>query len=109
MNKNSNRIPPKSAMKRAASLLKLLSHPDRLGILLFVEEKEEKVTAIQKFLGLTQAMTSQHLKVLYDTGYLIKKRSGTSIYYLLSPDQGAHILPSIKACEEIWHGNPVRR
>ena len=98
-----------AGMKRAAALLKVLSHPDRLQILFFIEEQEKKVTDIQKHVDLTQAMTSQHLKVLFETGYLDRRRAGTSIYYKLNGEQGKNILPRIRDCEELWNGGPITR
>lgn len=96
-------------MKRAAALLKVLSHPDRLQILFFVENQEQKVTDIQKHVDLTQAMTSQHLKVLFETGYLDRRRAGTSIFYTLNSGQGKNILPRIRECSELWNGGPITR
>ena len=93
-----------SNLKRAGALLKVLSHPARLKILIFTENSEEKVTAIQKHVKLTQAMTSQHLKVLYEAGYLNRRRSGTSIYYSATKDQGKKILPCLRKCPELWVG-----
>ena len=98
-----------AGLKRAAALLKVLSHPDRLQILFFVEDQEQNVTEIQKHVDLTQAMTSQHLKVLFETGYVDRRRAGTSIYYKLNADQGKKILPQIRDCEELWIGKPVAR
>ena len=102
-------ISKSTGSKRAASLLKVLAHPDRLQILFFVEKQERMVTAIQKHVDLTQAMTSQHLKILFETGYLDRRRSGTSIFYRLNDGQGKNILLHIRDCEELWVGDPVKR
>ena len=99
----------RAGYKRAAALLKVLSHPDRLQILYFVEDRERNVTQIQKHVDLTQAMTSQHLKVLFETGYVDRRRSGTSIFYKLNESQGKKILPRVRDCEELWDGEPVTR
>lgn len=96
--------PTDTNLKRAGALLKVLSHPARLKILFFTENGEQKVTAIQKHVKLTQAMTSQHLKVLYGAGYLNRRRSGTSIYYSATKDQGKKILPCLRKCPELWTG-----
>ena len=71
----SNPTIDRAGYQRAAALLKVLSHPDRLQILYFVEDLERNVTQIQKHVDLTQAMTSQHLKVLFETGYVDRRRS----------------------------------
>ena len=97
----------KANLKRAANLMKALSHPARLQILFFVEDKEERVFAIQKHVRLTQAMTSQHLKVLLDSGYLDRRREGTSIHYKLSKKQGKKILPYLEGCAALWDGPAI--
>lgn len=97
----------KANLKRAAALMKVLSHPARLQILFFIEDKEEKVSAIQKHVRLTQAMTSQHLKVLFESGYLDRRREGTSIFYKLSKGQGKKILPCLQDCSDLWVGPAI--
>ena len=92
----------KTNLRRAATLLKVLSHPARLQILFFVEDKEKKVSAIQKHVRLSQAMTSQHLKRLFESGYLDRRREGTSIHYKLSKEQGQKILPCLEGCTALW-------
>ncbi len=94
----------KANLKRAAMLMKVLSHPARLQILFFVEDKEKKVRAIQKHVRLSQAMTSQHLKRLFESGYLDRRREGTSIHYKLSKKQGKKILPCLDDCTALWIG-----
>ena len=91
-----------ASLSRAASLMKVLGHPSRLQIMLFLEEAEKTVTVIQKHAGLTQAMTSQHLKTLRDTGLLHRRRQGTSIYYSISPVLGKELLNALKHCQELW-------
>ena len=98
--------PTRASFARAANLLKVLGHPARLQILLFVEEGEETVTAIQEHAGLTQAMTSQHLKILRDNGLLQKRRQRTSIYYRLDPSLGKSLLDALKRCGDLWVGLP---
>ena len=88
-------------------LMKVLSHPARLQILFFVEEKEKKVSAIQKHVRLSQAMTSQHLKRLLESGYLDRRREGTSIHYKLSKGQGKKILPCLEGCTALWIGPAI--
>lgn len=99
----------KANLKRAAALMKVLSHPARLQILFFIEDSEEKVSAIQKHVHLTQAMTSQHLKVLFESGYLDRRREGTSIFYKLSKGQGKKILPCLEGCTDLWIGPPISK
>jgi len=94
--------PTRAGFELAANYLKVLGHPARLQILHFIREDEESVTSIQKFIQLTQAMTSQHLKVLYATGLIERRRGGTSIYYRLSQDIGQKLLGCLHSCPTLW-------
>ena len=98
-------LPASENLAGAARLLKVLGHPARLQILHFVEAREETVTAIQKHLGLTQAMTSQHLKLLNAAGLVTRRRQGTFILYRLSDSLGRSMLSSLRGCRELW-GSP---
>ena len=93
----------RASYARAAQLLKVLGHPARLQTLYFLEEGEETVTAIQEHVGLTQAMTSQHLKILHNVGLIQRRRQGTSIFYSIDPTLGRSILNGLRSCSELWH------
>ncbi|UCD36996.1 MAG: winged helix-turn-helix transcriptional regulator [Fidelibacterota bacterium] len=94
--------PTEAAFSRAARLLKVLGHPARMQILHFIEGGEETVSAIQKHVGLTQAMTSQHLKILFEAGLIQRRRQGTSIYYRVTEKLGKILLPCLRDCRELW-------
>ena len=93
----------RSSLHRAASILRVLSHPARLQILQFIRENEQTVTAIQKHAQLTQAMTSQHLKIMFESGLIQKRRQGTSIFYVATKDIGVTILNTVEGCKELWY------
>ncbi|UCH10266.1 MAG: helix-turn-helix transcriptional regulator [Fidelibacterota bacterium] len=97
--------PSAAGMSHAARLLKVMGHPARLQILQFVEGGEETVTSIQEHVGLTQAMTSQHLKLLFETGLVHRRRQGTSIFYRVTEDLGQKMLNCLRECPELW-GTP---
>lgn len=104
MNTSDAPIPTRASFGRASRLLKVLGHPARLQILYFVEVGEETVTAIQNHVGLTQAMTSQHLKLLHNAGVIQRRRQGTSILYSLNPNLGRSLLEGFRNCSELWYG-----
>ena len=58
----------------AAKTLKVLSHPVRLKVVEFLESGEKNVGSIQDYINLEQAVTSQHLKLMYMNGLLKKRR-----------------------------------
>ena len=107
MNIDNIPLPTRASFSRAAGLLKVLGHPARLQILHFTEGTEETVTAIQEHLGLTQAMTSQHLKTLFEAGLVQKRRRGTSIYYRITEKLGMRILATFRECQELWYQLPL--
>ena len=107
MNIDNVSLPTRASFSRAAGLLKVLGHPARLQILHFTEGSEETVTAIQEHVGLTQAMTSQHLKTLFEAGLLQKRRQGTSIYYHITEGLGKKILARLRECQELWYQLPL--
>ena len=102
MEKASGQYPNQDRLSQAARLLKVLGHPARLQIMYYVEGGEKTVTAIQRFIGHSQAMTSQHLKLLYDADLLIRRREGTRIYYRLSDNLGRWMLEFLGDCMPLW-------
>ena len=109
MNTENLPTPTRDSLARAARLLKVLGHPARLQILHIIEVEEKTVTTVQEHLGLTQAMTSQHLKILREAGLIQRRRQGTSIFYRVTADQGKEMLHSLRDCEELWRDRPVQR
>ena len=97
-----------SDFNRAANLLRALGHPARLEILFILEEQEINVSTIQHLLNLSQASTSHHLKMLYDSGIISRRPQGTSVYYTVSPDLGKALLPALKECKPIWQPQSAR-
>ena len=95
--------PTRASLAYAAGLLKVLGHPARLQILYFVEGDPETVTAIQEHVGLTQAMTSQHLKILRESRLIRRRRAGTSIFYGITEQLGGTILAQLRECPELWY------
>lgn len=103
MNAKHQILATRSSLFRAASILRILSHPSRLQILQFVRENEHTVTEIQNHAQLTQAMTSQHLKIMFEGGLIQKRRQGTSIYYIATAGKGIKILNTLEGCKELWY------
>jgi len=102
MNAKDTSTPTRASLARAASLLKIMSHPARLQILHFIESDEESVTTIQRHVGLTQAMTSQHLKILREAKFIQRRRQGTSIFYRVTANPGLRLLEGFRRCQELW-------
>lgn len=67
-------------------LLKALGDETRLRIVREIKKSPHSTQNLSKILGLTEACISKHLKILYESELLYKKREGNYIYYYLNLD-----------------------
>jgi DNA-binding transcriptional ArsR family regulator len=74
-----------------ARIFKLLSVGARVRIILLLKRRSLSVTQITGQLGITQAATSQHLRVLKDAGIVWCLKKGLNIYYSLEKKNIAKI------------------
>lgn len=66
-------------------LFRALAHPLRLQLLEFIgQHKATNVNKIYNTLKLEQSVTSQHLRILRDTGLVLTTRKGKFIYYSIN-------------------------
>jgi DNA-binding transcriptional ArsR family regulator len=87
-------------LSRAADVIKLLGHPERLKIVEVLEERSETtVTAIQETLDLPQAIASQHLAKLRGAGVVSARRDGNHVYYRIVEPKVHHILNCLRHCD----------
>ena len=104
MNKNTNKpelirsIDP-SALAKAAEVIKVVGHPDRLRILECLEDGEKAVGEIQECLGMAQAVVSQHLAKMRGWDIVEARRDGTHVYYHITEPKVKHILNCIRHCD----------
>jgi ArsR family transcriptional regulator len=68
---------------RIARLMKLLSDPFRVRLLLALSRQEACVCHLERLLAKRQAYISQHLMVLREEGLLTARRDGKYIFYTL--------------------------
>lgn len=64
-----------------ATILKTISPPTRLAILLAIGNGEACVCHLEAILGKRQAYISQHLMALRQAGILLDRRNGRFVYY----------------------------
>lgn len=88
-----------AVLQRAAEIIKLLGHPDRLKIVEVLEAGESTVSEIQHKLGLGQAIVSQHLAKLRGADVVMARREGVHVYYSLTEAKVPHILHCIRTCD----------
>ncbi len=74
----------KRTLEKTTASLKAIAHPVRLSIInLLRDGKRMNVTQIYTFLGMEQAVVSQHLAILKEKEILEVKRQGKHSYYFL--------------------------
>lgn len=66
-----------------AKVFKALSDPNRLRILMLLEEKSLCVCEITDILGLATSTVSNHLSILHEAGLIQQERSGKWVNYFL--------------------------
>jgi ArsR family transcriptional regulator len=82
----------------AATRLKALGHPVRLGIARrLADEPETCACDFAEVFGVSQPTISQHLRVLREAGLVTTRRRGTQICYSLEPG-------AIRALSELLGG-----
>lgn len=76
----------------AGELLRALSAPVRIAIVLELCESPRCVHELVGALGVTQPLISQHLRVLKTAGVVRGERSGREVLYHLADDHSARIV-----------------
>ena len=87
------------ALNKAADVIKVVGHADRLRILEFLEEEEKAVGEIQECLGLHQAIVSQHLAKMRGWDIVEARRDGIHVYYRIIEPKVHLILDCIRHCD----------
>ena len=82
----------------ASKVLKALGHPERLKIIELLQTGEQTVGRIQQGIGLSQPVTSQHLRFMQNNNILASRKEGTSTYYSLASDMIRKLLECMNSC-----------
>jgi DNA-binding transcriptional ArsR family regulator len=64
-----------------AEALKILSDPNRLRMMCYLLAGEKCVCDVERELGISQQLTSHHLSVLKEAGFLVMRKEGTSSHF----------------------------
>lgn len=67
-----------------ADMLGALGHPDRLRLLLALDEGARDVSTLSSSLRLSQPRTSQHLRLLAAHGLVTSNKEGRRVFYELA-------------------------
>lgn len=87
---------PTAEIRRVAELLKQVSDPTRLQVLMLLSEKERNVTELCADLGTqSQPAVSHHLALLRHGGIIAPRRQGKNNFYSLT-DTGSDLARVVK-------------
>lgn len=88
-------------LRRGVRLFRAIYHPIRLRLLEFIgREGSATVTQIYKTLGLGQSVTSQHLAVLREAGFVVPSRKGKNVYYAVNQGRLEQVLEFVSQLGE---------
>ena len=86
----------------AGELLRALSAPVRIAIVLLLRDGERCVHELVDALGVAQPLISQHLRVLKSAGVVDGRRQGREVVYRLVDEHLSHIVVDAVAHVEEW-------
>ena len=73
-----------TAIEKMADILKAISHPTRLQIVILLMNGELSVNNLCEQLGTKQSLTSQQLSILKYRGLVRSQRNGNVVHYSLN-------------------------
>lgn len=76
----------------AVRLFRALGNASRISLLLELMEQPHSVSDLAERVGLTQPLTSQHLRVMADRGLVASTREGRTVIYRLADRHVVHVL-----------------
>jgi len=82
-----------AAIKLLAARFRALGEASRLKLIFAAGKGEKNVTQLIAATGLSQANVSKHLKILTDSGFLVRRKRGIFVFYSM-PDSNV-----LKLCE----------
>lgn len=85
---------------QVARIGKVVCHGHRLELLEYLAQGERTVEALVKLTGLSVANTSQHLRVMRQSGLVESRKDGLYVYYSLADDEIVRLLSSMRKLAE---------
>ena len=85
---------------QVARIGKVVGHGHRLELLEYLAQGERTVEALTKLTGLSVANTSQHLRVMRQSGLVQARKDGLYVYYSLVDDEIVRLLSSMRKLAE---------
>ena len=84
-------------IEKTSKILKALSHPDRMKIVIGLYHDECNVSACQKKMQLPQPTISQHLRIIKEAGICIGQRKGNQVCYKVVDEFTIEIIKIIES------------
>ena len=84
--------------ERQAVICRAFAHPKRLQMLDLLGRGEQRVSSLQKALGVSKANLSQHLAILKAAGVVTARRNGRDVYCSLALPEvrdACHLIRSV--------------
>jgi len=78
------RRPTGELLELVAQRFKALAEPARLHIMTALRTREMTVTELVSKTGLGQANVSKHLQILYNLGFVTRRKTGLFVHYSLA-------------------------
>lgn len=85
-------LPPREILDTAGELLRALSAPLRIAIVLQLQQSSRCVHELVDALGVPQPLVSQHLRILKQAGVVASERAGREVLYRLVDHHLVHIV-----------------
>ena len=95
--------------RKAAGMLKALSHERRLLILCLLADGERSVSEIETIMDMPQAAVSQQLARLRLDGLVTARRAGRSIYYSIASTDVTQLISALHDMLQGKASTPQRR
>lgn len=89
-------------IEKTTGIFKALSDINRLRILKALQIRVLCACEIRKLLGLANSTVSQHLGVLKDSGFIIEKKEGKWVNYMINPKPKDPRIISIITTLDYW-------
>jgi DNA-binding transcriptional ArsR family regulator len=85
-------------LTEAAECLRILAHPHRLRVVqLLLSGEAYTVNELSEICGITQPMTSDHLRLMQRCGFLNSRKEGRTVYYTIAEPHLAQIMGCIES------------
>ncbi len=84
--------------QRVAEAVSVLANPLRIQIVCLLREAPMSVSQLTEALGAKQPNVSQHLRILYDRGFVARQRQEREVHYRL---ENPRVLEALRALAEM--------